>query len=874
MEADRWRAVEALFLQLADAEPAKRATALAAEEARDPELAAEVRKLLAGDEGSDEPFEAFRSATWLPREDSLVGRQIGPYHLTALLGSGGMGVVYRARRTDGLFERDVAVKLIRAERMSDTAVRRFESERRALAALNHPNIARLYDGGTTPEGTPWLVMELVEGDPVDRWCDHRSLPIDARLRLFATICRAVHVAHQSLVVHRDIKPSNLIVDEQRVPKLLDFGIARLLDEVEIGVATETLARVLTPAYASPEQFTSGAVTTAMDIYSLGVVLYELLAGRKPFEAHTGIAPVEWQRRVLELAPERPSVAALRRWEDAPSSSSEIAARRSTTPSALRRKLEGDLDRIVLMALRKEPDRRYASALALAEDLERHLAGQPVNARGDSLAYRTSKFVRRNRIAVAAALLVLLAGASAFVATLRSERLTRQEAQHARIEAESFEGIAEFVMDTFLTSDFAGDEARVAAALERVRLHVERVRLQHADAPHLRANLLDALGKVCLRLGLYDEALALVSEARAIRAATFGERSLEYALSLRSAGLIAHSRGLVPEAERLFGEALALHRALPAGTHTDVATAANDLAVCLRGRGDLAGAELLHREALALRRSGGRDSLSVAESLNNLALVHLDRAESELAREALEEALAIRRAVLTDHHPLTLQSMANLASPAWQAGQRAEALELLGEAAAGQRRLGEAGREGLGRTLSNLAGMQILSGDLDAAESSLAEALAIERAHLGPEHPALAGSWAKLAELQQRRGHPAEARASWQRVLSLRRASGSPRGISDALFGYGRFLAVSGSLAEALGAFAEAVETLRAEPTAEPLALGRAELTLGACLARLARPAEAEPHLRQAAALLRDVPAAQGELREAERLLAEIASGSR
>ena len=887
MDPEGWTRVETLFLRAVELDPAARRSLLEAERARDPELVARVERLLRKDEEtSDAFFQALEQGDWRRREDPLPGRELGAYRVTERIASGGMGVVYRAERTDGLFDHAVAIKLIRAERATEALLRRFELERRALAALAHPHIARLYDGGATPEGSPYLVMELVRGLPIDRYCDARRLPIEARLRLFATVCRAVHFAHQNLIVHRDLKPSNVLVDEHGQPKLLDFGIAKILDAgPDEDEATRTLARVLTPEYASPEQLAGGAVTTAIDVYSLGVVLYELLCGSKPFDGRSR-SPAEWQRVVAERTPERPSEAARRgrpattglaAGEGTPAAVdgsqapgrardrrlpaegvAEIAARRSTTPAALRRRLSGDLDRIVLMALRKEPERRYASAQALAEDVERHLAGQPVHAREDSLFYRASKFVRRNRIQVGAALLVAAAIGAALVATRRSEQRARADAEHARIEAESSALVAELVMDTFLTSSFSADPERAAAARERVRLHAERARLQHPGRPHLRANLLDALGRVALRCDALDDADALVREALALREATFGPRSLEVALSLQSLARLRYERGEPVEAAELLERALELHRALPPGTHTDVASVANDLAVCRRRLGQLEASEALHREALGLRRAQP-DLLQVAESLNNLAGIHLDRGERQPALEQLGEALAIRRAVLTSRHPLTLQSMSNLAVPMWHSGDREGAAALLEEAIAGLRELGPDGAEGLARGLSNLAGMLLAGGEPEPAEAHVAEALSLESARLGPGHPDLARLHGRLADVQQARGRMAEARASWERAVALRRApSGSPLALADTLHSLGRFLLAVRDVEAACEAFAEAVTILRSEPASEPLALGRAELALGECLLALQLPAEARHHLSEAVTLLEPYPVAKGE----------------
>jgi len=385
----------------------------------DLELLDEARRLLVLD-GEDPGHltppgaETFRGLTGAPGDDDIpsIGR-VGDYQLLEELGRGGMGVVYLARRADGQFEKRVAVKLIHRGLDSAEIVSRFEQERRVLASLDHPGIARLLDGGVAEDGRPYLVMEHVEGRPINRWCDERRLDIAGRLELFCRVCAAVDSAHKSLVVHRDLKPSNIPVDDRGQPKLLDFGIVKVLDPAlhQGDDATRTSMRRLTPAYASPEQVRGGPITTASDTFSLGVILYQLLTGHLPLHLE-GLSPAERERAVCEEEPTAPSVVVLR---PAPSTKEggrktelppeELSARRRTAPRGLVRLLRGDLDTIVTKALRKEPERRYASASQLADDLQRFAAGQPVSARPDTWTYRTGKLLRRHRVAAIALALV-------------------------------------------------------------------------------------------------------------------------------------------------------------------------------------------------------------------------------------------------------------------------------------------------------------------------------------------------------------------------------------------------------------------------------------------------------------------------------------
>ncbi|HNC99766.1 MAG TPA: serine/threonine-protein kinase, partial [Myxococcota bacterium] len=316
---------------------------------------------------------------------SMAGRRIGPYRLTGELGEGGMGVVYLAERVDQAFEQKVAVKVLRRGLESTEMQARFRRERQILARLEHPNIARILDGGTTEDGVPWLGMELVDGEPIDQWCDQRRLSVDERLRLFQKVCAAVDYAHRNLVVHRDLKPSNILVTDAGEPKLLDFGIAKVLLEGSDLSETRSGPTAMTPRYASPEQVRGQSVTTASDVYTLGVILYELLTGQAPYTLKTA-QPAELERVIGQELPAAVSVAVLRAGSSTPTGES---------PARLARRLRGDLDTILEKALAKEPERRYASVQQLQEDLDRHLGGLPVLARRDSRGYRLGRFVQRN-----------------------------------------------------------------------------------------------------------------------------------------------------------------------------------------------------------------------------------------------------------------------------------------------------------------------------------------------------------------------------------------------------------------------------------------------------------------------------------------------
>jgi WD40 repeat protein/serine/threonine protein kinase len=475
MVTTRWRAATRIFEQAIELLPEQRAAFLDRACDGDGSVRAEVERLLALDASSEDALEppgreAFERLVLIGELEP--GTRVGPWRIDARLGAGGMGVVHLATRADGGFEMRAALKMIRGGSSRDV-LERFARERRVLARLEHPSIARLLDGGTTEDGLPYLAMEYVEGRRLDRWCNERRLGVRERVELFASVCRAVHYAHQHLVVHRDLKPQNVLVTPEGVPKLLDFGIAKVLDPLDPkdpseGAAsdalTETAARRLTPRYASPEQIRGEAVTTASDVYSLGVVLFELLTGRGPYLRADSTAR-ELERAICEEDPTRPSraVAARPRDRDA----ERIAADRASEPRRLVRALAGDLDTIVLRCLAKDPARRYASAEQLAEDLRRYLERRPVLARPDTWSYRTARFVRRNPVPVAAGT-VLVAALLTFLAAAR--RLV-DRAEAARLEAEAASEEARF--GHYVAALAAAEAALRARDVEEVQRNLMR-----------------------------------------------------------------------------------------------------------------------------------------------------------------------------------------------------------------------------------------------------------------------------------------------------------------------------------------------------------------------------------------------------------------
>jgi eukaryotic-like serine/threonine-protein kinase len=773
---ERRAQIEALFEAALEIPDPERPQWLEGECGDDAELMAEVQALLAAHEMADQLFGEARPS---------AGLLLGPYRVLRELGRGGMGVVYLAERADGHFRRRVAIKLVGTTDNEDPVYQRFLAERQILAGLDHPNIARLLDGGISADGRPYLVMEYVDGLPITTYCERHRLTINHRLGLFMDVCDAVQHAHQNLVIHRDLKPSNIMVTAAGQVRLLDFGIAKLLNPTLSSVHspdTRIDLRAMTPEYASPEQVRGEALTTASDIYSLGVLLYELLAGTRPYLLEASSA-AETFSAVCERDPERPS--------------------RAAATERVRRRLRGDLDSITMMALRKEPGRRYASADLLAQDLRRHMDGQAVIAHRGSRRYHLGKALRRHRAAATAAVVVFvslvagLGGAIWQAAVADAERhradLARAEAEHALAQSEE---VTNFLMGLFGSgSPVSGAVSAEVTARDLLRRGAARAD-ELAEHPEVQARMLDVIGQMYRHLGHYDDARRLLERAIAIQREAHGPRSLELASSLIHLSWVHRSLGHRAEALALAEEALNIRRSvLPAG-HPDVAEAIYQVG---RVTADAGEAETLYREALALLQSadayperrvgllqglstfarrGGRDEEALAADSQALALatqlfgrddyrtgtamIHLadhvrdlrgDFAEAErLYRQGM--ALISRRH--GDGHTDLIHGLTSLASLKSRLGEHEAAEQLRRRALA--IRVAATGRDNplVAGELSGLAGALALQGRLDEAEALAREAVDIWSRELGPNHVSVAVGLARLADILEDQGRHEEA----------------------------------------------------------------------------------------------------------------------
>jgi eukaryotic-like serine/threonine-protein kinase len=818
-ERARWQAVSPHLDRALEMAEDERGAWLESLRAEDPDLASEVESLL--EERRSLGREGFLEAGALkpPVPASLAGQEIGAYTLISPVGQGGMGSVWLARRSDGRFEGQFAVKLLNVSLVGRAGEARFEREGSILARLTHSNVARLVDAGVSSFGQPYLVLEYVQGTPIDRYCDDETLDVEGRLRLFLDVLAAVAHAHANLIVHRDIKPSNVLVATGGQVKLLDFGIAKLLEEeggsAEATALTREGGRALTPEYAAPEQVTGGAITTATDVHALGTLLYVLLAGRHPAAGSLG-STVDLVKAIVDTEPRRLSDTVAEPGARAPEVVERIAAARAATPDGLRRVLKGDLDTIVARALKKDPAQRYASVTALADDLRRYLHHEPIGARPDTLTYRGAKFVRRHRggVAAASAVTLLLGGLTAFyTARVASER------DRARLEAEKAAKVSELLAGLFTAADpydtRDAKELTVRGLLDRGAARVQR---ELSGQPEVKAALLSVMGRTYERLGEADKARPLLEEALATRRRVLGAESTGLAESLNDLGVLLRDKGDTTAAEPLLVEALAVRRRVHGPEHREVADSLVELGRLYSDMGSDQRAEPLLREALAIRRKvlGDQDH-DTATSMNELALLLWHKGDIPGAEELFRQCLAINRKTLGEDHPDVSTSLNNLALLAGDRGDFAAAESLSRQSLAiGRRSLGDKHPD-VAIKLNNLSRPLLELGKYDEAAAALQEAIRIATAAFGDQHPAVANYKVNLGRVLVARKDAAAAEPLLRQAVQIRRS-----------------------------AFSEG-----------DWRVAQAKSLLGEALTSLGRYEEAERLLLEATAVLRDGPGQEG-----------------
>lgn len=782
MTSERWRTIERLFDEAAALHPKDRDAFLDEACADEAQARMEVERLLALNADAESFFGDLSEQLGVTEDDRAVAipppERIGPFRVEAEIGSGGMGRVYRASRADGAFEQRVAIKVL-APGVASHLADRFRQERQILARLRHPGIARLLSGGALNDGRPYLVMEHVQGEPVTAYADRKQLPIDERLLLFRDVCDAVAYAHRALVVHRDIKPSNVFVeeDDQELPqvKLLDFGIAKLIERDENGTRTVAEQRIMTPEYAAPEQVRGEAITTATDVYALGVLLYELLTGTRPYQNAASRFAAE--QAILNDEAARPStiLAATNITPAATTASaSDVAAARGTSVDRLQRRLAGDLDRIVMKALRKEPERRYGSAEALGRDIERHLKGLPVEARPDTLQYRAGSFVRRHRTGVLAGTLAVLALIAALGISLWQGVRAERAAAAAQREATTAETVTQFLIGLFRSPDpYVNMVPKADSLTARDLLDRGVDQIEHlSDEPAVQARLYEAVALTYQGLGLYEPAADAAERSLTLRQDGYAAPPDEVASSLLTLGSIRMDEANLETARQMYRQALALYERMPGERDSLRADVFNRLAQVAATYGEHEEAEELYRRSLALNEATyGRLSPQVAFVLHNLAdeYRHLGRFSESIA--LFDSSIAIQRRLPGDQELNLGASLALRAYALRDFGRVEEARRSAEEALTLLRTRLPTTHPRTVQAHVAYASALVRLGRMDAATPLLQNALQIRLDRWGESHwrTAEAGLWLGVSLSQQGRYAEAEPLLlrGYQGLLALR-----------------------------------------------------------------------------------------------------------
>jgi len=860
-----WRRLQELFEEASNLPAGQREKYLDEYCADDPELRGRVEALLSS-AGQTDGF--LEKAVEAAAAEPGPGQRLGPYEIVRPIGRGGMGTVYLAERADGAYRQQVAIKYLNAAWGPPELVARLRNERQILADLDHPGIARLLDGGASPAGLPYVVMEYVDGDPIDQYCRERNLTIEGRLHLFAGLCEAVAYAHRNLVIHRDIKPGNVLVTGEGRTKLLDFGIAKLLDPhgKETAGLTRPAERLMTPGYASPEQIRGEPITTSTDVYSLGALLYELLA-RKPAwpRAESGGSGLEQ----LEHEPALPSFAVR---DDA----------------RLARQLAGDLDNIVLKAMHHEPARRYGSVEQLSADIRRHLAGLPVEARPDSRRYRAGKFLKRHKlgVAVAAIFVLTIAGFGASMAWL---------ARKAQREAETSREISRFLVGLFSVSDPSEARGNSITAREVLDKGADRVKKELGGELAVRAQLMHTLGRVYLTLGLYERAQAQLTDALEGWRAASGASSREYGETLALLAFLANRQGDHSRAIKLNQECLRIFGRLSGDESREYLSLLNNLGLNYWNLGEFDRAvETYQRVVATATRLLGPDDRFTLTSRNNLEIVLADQGRYQEAEPMARDILQRRLRVLGDRHPETGYSYSNLGFVLMKMGRYEEArqaqtkslelrrrvlgsehadlspsLNLLSataremdnpeEAAALARESLAVVEKSLGPShpqtaaaLDTLALARQSEGELQEAEELARRSLAVREKILPAGHHRVAESWNTLGQILHARGRLDEAEKALREALAGRRSFFGPRHdlVADSAHWLGQLIRIRGSGGEAAALLEEALAIRRERlPEGHP-AIGASLRELGLLSLDGGNPKEAMPRLREALELHR------------------------
>jgi serine/threonine-protein kinase len=875
LSATRWNRIQGLLEESFELPEPERGDFLKAACRGDVELYAQVDTLLRAHdrapaflEGNALDFAGSLLPVELADNDPPLDcrdQHIGSYRLIAEIGRGGMGVVYRAERADGAFEHEVAIKLL-AMSPGPGKLERFRQEQQVLASLNHPNIARLYDGGVTNDGRPYLVMEYVKGYPLLDYCDRRELGIEERLDFVCQIAAALQHAHGNLVIHRDIKPSNILVTEEGKTKLLDFGIAKWLDSAATSQLTRTGEQLLTPSFAAPEQLRQEPTTIATDVYQLGVVLYELLTGRRPFEQHGSF--YKMARIVCEEMPIRPSATFSLRRSDCDPPGERLHRPSRQRSARLQKKLRGDLDAIVLRALRKEPERRYPSMEAFAADLRAYCEARPVAARHQTLRYQAGKFLQRHRFGIAAGFsLIALMVAYAITVTIQAHRV-QNALDRTRAETHKAEQVSEFLVDLFKLSDPNVSGIETVTARELLEKGRQRVHTELRDVPETQAQMSYVLGEIYYNLGAYEESVSLLEGTLNTRRDLRSGEDPVLADTLIRLGVTYSSMDRYDEALGLFEEALSIYDLHDIET-AEKGEALNAIGSVLRKQGDYTGARAYFEKAVELldRVTDGRH-YELAVALNNLAALQVNLGEFAAAERNMREAVTLQETILGPEHSYFSVSLNNLATILARMERFEEAEPLHRRALSIQEAVLGPEHPYVAYTLLSLGKLMHGNRKLEIAETFFRRALSIHEAAYGRQSVAVANVLSRLSEVLQDQQRYAEADAASSEALQTDLAVLSedhPRVGRDYL-SLALLAHATGDTALARVRYEKALEIL----PGSSLEASSAKLGYARLLLDLALPSEAQQHAQAALELRRSkFPVGHGMVAEAQSVLGAI-----
>jgi serine/threonine-protein kinase len=794
MKPEQWNYIQELFHQCIDLPLNEQKLFLENLDKKDPTIAAEVKKLMEAHHASG----SFLENEILEEDFISEGDLIGPWRILREIGRGGMSSVFLAERSDGQFDRQVAIKFLHGLIPGQSMHKRLQQEQKILARLHHKNIAQLFDAGVTEEGRPYFILEYISGKPITDWCNEEQLSFEERLKLFIQVCEAVQFAHQRLIVHRDLKPSNILVDENGTVKLLDFGIAKILEkEPQDGApVTKTGLYLMTPEYASPEQINGETITTATDVYALGLILFELLTGQLPYDL-SGKTPIEIGSIVSKTTPVKPSSLI------SGSNSTDKIQISGLNKNQHKRSLKGDLDTIVLTSLRKEPERRYGSADQLLQDIRRYQKKEPISARPESAGYLTKKFIQRNRTVVSAA-------AAIGVILITTAIFSLNQARTAEIERQKTEQVNAFLQDMLASPNPYEDglDVKVIDILDRT---TERIDQQLSNQPAVEASVRHTLGVTYRELGdieqanaqlsqalnlknqLYEPPNAELSETQAEMAKAeqmqgnyqiadsllnlafesdlelFGRESTTVAARLGDLGSLQWEMGNFKEAETLLRESLELEQQLRSPNHERVATSMGNLATLLSDQGYVDEALELYQQELEIYQANYQNNQhpSIPQVLSHIGVVLDDSERYEEALENHQKALELFRELKGEDHPDVVYAMNNLSSVMTKMGNMEEALAMQIDAADLYRDIFGPDHPNLGIQYNNIAFTKRNMGDLEGAKQSYRQAIETWQAGLPPGHPFLAYGYHNLASVLLFQNRPEEALPHFQNAYQIR-----------------------------------------------------------------------------------------------------------